>query len=292
MWLGTALFTLGLLCVAGCGDTGGPRKDDEGNMLPSEPVCDGTTRLRLRFFMPGQPARSLPGQGVQIENGHPSFALDGQCSYWIDAGWFNGEPDVDAKDLGWRTGPVDAELEADLNTLPLEHLDTLGDCKPNTIFDGSPLVISDGISGAGCVDSGPRHLAAWDMVRLRAVDLWARGSPMAGGLWLSAVPLRSGDTSKAYPWPVSEPLKSFMIPATAVAQVGLGRLVQDLTAAAELRALKAQYIQDRQATPGYFSDGQKMSDGTSEALVYARDQLPYEDEHGLLPLGIPPGIPQ
>jgi hypothetical protein len=227
--------------------------------------------------------------GVLVENGYPSFAVDGQCSYWTNAGWFNGEPNVDTKDLGWRSGQVDAELEADLNTLPLGHLDTLADCMPNTIFDGAPSVISDGISGAGCVASGPRHLAAFEMVSLRAPDLWERGSPMAAGLWLSAVAVNDGDTSRAYPWPAVEPLSSFIIPEdeSGLGLVGVSRLIGDLTVAAELRALKAQYIEDRKATPGFFFDGQKMSDGTTEALVYMRDQLPYEDEHGLLPLGIP-----
>jgi hypothetical protein len=207
----------------------------------------------------------------------------------MNAGWFNGEPNVDTKDLGWRSGQVDADLEADLNTLPLGHLDTLADCLPNTFFDKPLSIISDGISGAGCVDSGPRHLAAYEMVNARAADLWERGSHMTAGLWLSAVPFNDGDTSKAYPWPLMEPLSSFIIPEDELGfgLSGVSRLVEDVTAAAELRALKAEYIKDRQATPGYFYDGQKMADGTTEALVYMRDQLPYEDEHGLLPLGIP-----
>jgi hypothetical protein len=281
-----AILTL-VLAVSGCGNTAST-SHDRTDTAPAVHVCDGAQALRLRFFKPGVPSKELRGSGVRVENGYPSFAVDGKCSYWMNAGWFNGEMYVDSRDLGWRSGQVDADLEAELDTLPLGHLDTLADCMTNSVFDSAPWVISDESSGAGCVASGPRHLAAIQMVSSRAVDLWARATPLSGGLWLSAV-VANEATSKAYAWPVQEPLASFVIPddPSGSGLVGVSRLVEDAAVAAQLRALKAQYIEDRKAAPGLFLDGQKMSDGVTDAIVYMRDQLPYEDEHGLLPLDIP-----
>lgn len=225
---------------------------------------------------------------MRVENGWPSFAVDGQCNYWISPDWTNADPGVDARDLGWRVGRVDSGLEADLNTLPLKHLDSLGDCVASSTFDKAPATISDETSGASCVESGPRHRAAFDMVNSRSSELWAGGAALTSGLWLSAVPVSDGDTSKAYQWPGTEHLSLFVLPADSWSRRGVGRLVSDVGVAASLRALRASYVEDRKITPSKFFDGMKMTDGATEALVYMRDQLPYENEVGLLPFAGPP----
>jgi len=267
------------------GAGGGPV---EAGIQPSEPVCDGSARLRLRFFFATFLGRNYNASTVEVEQGAPSFAVDGECSYWIDAGWMTVPDGVDFRHLGWRTGKVAPELEAELNELPLGQLNTVADCVPTAIFDSPPRVISDDMSGGGCVESGPRLDAAWDIVASRAPELWARGTPATGrGVWVSAVEARS-DTSRAYAWPLTEPLASFVLPPELWSSVGVSRLVTEAEGASELRALLARYAEDKKATPGYFQGGNIMSDGVTYAVLYQRDALPYEDERGLWPFSGPP----
>jgi hypothetical protein len=92
-----------------------------------------------------------------------------------------------------------------------------------------------------------------------------------------------GDDSKAYAWPATEPLSTFLLSDNEVDSTGVSHAVTDLATAQALRALRDQYISDRHATPGFFYDGQKMNDAATTATVYMRDQLPYEDAQGLWP---------
>jgi hypothetical protein len=71
------------------------------------PLCDGSTNLTLRIFHGGQSSRGYLGSGVREENGHPSFAVDGQCRYFISGGWV---ADQQSRDLGWREGVVSNDL--------------------------------------------------------------------------------------------------------------------------------------------------------------------------------------
>jgi len=108
------------------------------------------------------------------------------------------------------------------------------------------------------------------------------------GIRVEAVSVNGGDDSKSYVWPSGMPLAALTLPDGGAADLpsasGVSTLVTDLERARALRALRAQYIAERTASPGLFYDGQKMMDeNDTSALVYMRDQLPYEDSDGLLP---------
>jgi hypothetical protein len=267
----------------GCSGGGGP------GVATSSLICDGTPALKLRLYVEPENMRELRGSIVRVENGFPSFMLDGACNYWMSGDW-NDSAEPLARDLGWRTGHVDADLQRQLEqTLPLEHLDELADCQSTVgLFDASALTISSATSHATCVRGGPRFERAWSLVEARGADLWSQGAPLDGGIRVEAVAFSSGDSSQAYPWPASQPLGALMLPDDVAPQddkqftSGVSTLISDPATAAQLRQLRDQYIADRHATPGFFFDGQKMDDHGTQATVYMRDQLPYEDAQGLL----------
>lgn len=269
-------------CLLACSTT-----KDEGGAATSthEPLCDGSLRLRLRFFGEPQIGAGAPDGGVRGENGVPSFFVDGKCQYWIGPDWFAGMGDI-ALDLGWRSAELPADIEADLNRLPLGHLDTLGGCVEQT-FDAPRLIISDA-SSWDCAGQGPDIEDAWKLVGGRAEQLWGAGVPLSGGIRVSGAPLHSGEQSKVYTWPLQTPLSDFVIAQAASLSYGVSHLITDEQAATQLRDLREQYIADRLASPFRVADGQVMSDGTTTAYVYFRDQLPYEDERGLLSFGAGP----
>jgi hypothetical protein len=252
----------------------------------SPSICDGTATLRLRVFVADQPGRELRGSVVRTENGVPSLAVDGACNYWVAPGW---TPDTENPDLGWRKGHLDVAQQKALDAvLPFDDLATLEDCGDGSaIFDASDMVIAGPSSRASCVVSGPRFHAAWSTVWNLSAELWNRASPMDGGMRVSAVLANSGDTSKVYPWPLGEPILGFLLSTDAQFSPGEGLAVTEPLGVGSLRALRAQYVSDRKATPGLFFDGQKMSDGTTTALVYMQDMLPYADDRGLLPFAAP-----
>lgn len=245
-------------------------------------ICDGEAALKLRVLVEPQPDRELRGSVVRVENGYQSFAIDGKCDYWMSPEWFD---DPLSRDLGWRRGHADADLERALEeAFPLAHLDTLQDCMPTpAFFDGSASAIHSATSSATCVQGGPRFDAAWSVIESRAADLWSQATPLDGGIRVAAVLPSSGDDSKAYAWPSAEPLLTFLVADDKAQAAGVSLTITDPATAQALRALRDQYISDRRAAPGLFYDGQKMNDPDTTALVYMRDQLPYEDAQGLWP---------
>lgn len=111
---------------------------------------------------------------------------------------------------------------------------------------------------------------------------------MDGGIRVEAVSVNGGDDSKSYVWPPGMPLAELILPDEGGADFrsssGVSTLITDSERAGALRALREQYVAERTASPGLFYDGQKMTDeNDTSALVYMRDQLPYEDSDGLLP---------
>ena len=292
-WL--ALGSIVTSCVSCSTDEGAtPSQPDGGNEGPlcvrsSEPLCDGISELRLRVFQAPPLARERRGSVVRIENGYPSFAIDGNCSYWMGGGWFSqpGEP----RDLDWRVGQLDEALQnAIQETIPLGCVPQLNDCAAwTTVFDASARIIADKHSALACVEGGPRFDSAWNLIVQRAVDLWQSATPIAEGVHISAIRVDEGDDSKTYMWPLSAPLAAFQLSDGLEYAVGASTLVTDVVEADALRALRREYLRDRAATPGLFFEGQKMSDGATTLLVYFRDALPYEDERGIWPFW-PPGL--
>jgi hypothetical protein len=129
---------------------------------------------------------------------------------------------------------------------------------------------------------------------LHAPDLWNEGAPLDQGIHVEVVLPNDGDNSKAYAWPSGAPLNALILPdgSSLTFTSGVSTLITDPGRAQPLRMLRDEYIADRRAAPGLFHDGQKMTDeNNTNALVYTRDQLPYEDDRGLLPFSDPADPP-
>lgn len=279
-------------CIA-CGGANHSAAPAEGGDAEAAPICDGSASLRLRIFIEPQNARELRGGIVRVENGYPSLMIDGSCGYWISGGWIE-EPL--SRDLGWRRGHLDAELESELRkVVPIGNLATLEDCKFSTAADVPTRSLRAATSRARCIEGGSRFEAAWSWVMLHAPDLWRQGVPLDEGIRVEAVSPNGGDHSESYVWPPGMPLAALILSdvesgADPALASGVSALVTDLVRARALRALRAQYIADRTASPGLFFDGQKMTDeDDTSATVFMRDQLPYEDNAGLLPFSDAPG---
>lgn len=282
--VGAAVVALAVGCAGSGGGTfSSPEKPMVDSATQQQPagLCDGSARMKLGFATLAQNDRELRGSIVRVENGFPSWVLDASCNYYMSGGW--AEPsDALARDRGVRRGKLErSRVEVLQRELPLGGLDALSDCSaaPGS-FDGNTRIISDGQSTASCAGSGAAFDAAWGWVQTRAVELWAAGAPMNEDVWLSAVAVNDGDDSQTFAWPAAEPLRTFLLPESAWFESGVSRRVSGLDAQ-KLRGLRDAYLSARTRSPSAFYDGQKMSDGTLGALVYLRDALPYEDEHGL-----------
>ena len=243
-------------------------------------LCDGTARVRLRYYLAGG-GLELDGSWVRIDNGFPSFMLDGTCQYWIGGGW-NDYADPLARDRGWRTGVASTELMTALDQVAWSALGELADCDPHPgLFDaGSRVIAADG--SIACASKGPKFDALWGIIETRGKQLWDAATPVTGDIHVAASQRGSTD-AKLYTWPIAEPIAKFLVtPFVNFEAASASQLVSNPTEAAKLRALLAQYIADIDAGAHVY-DGPRVSDGTTTATLYARDALPYEDEHGWLP---------
>lgn len=245
------------------------------------PLCDGSQGLTLRVFVSGNPGQEVLGSAVRVENGYPSFAVDGQCRYFISGGW---GVNAQGRDEGWRQGMVDAALRGKLERMAgMEDLRTLNDCGSSELIDSGPLVIANTRSSLRCTGSqGRRVTAVFD-----AVDpaLWAQGAPLDQALHITAWEGLGGRALEArYAWPNELALQDYFEADTNVffeEPVGNSRLVP-ATDAGPLRSLRERYLSDTRGMPSL--DGIPVRDGDLSAAVFVRDALPYEDERGLWPL--------
>jgi hypothetical protein len=250
-------------------------------------ICDGSRSLKLRIFVSSNPGSHLRGSAVRIEHGIPSFGLDGECTYYVNGGWVNEAMDMD---VGWRFGTLPNDVMEELDKgLDLSRLEDLQDCRPDHgLFDVDAWVVSSAESSAICVSPGPKLSKTLAIIESRALALWSGGQQMTGAIRVSAVS-SNDDSSIIYQWPLIEPLSDFVLEEDVPPNkykgfaIGVSRLVSDAGYADKLRRLREQYIADRTASPGWFTDGQVMSDDSTFAFVYMRDALPYEDDHGLWP---------
>jgi len=190
--------------------------------------------------------------------------------------------------LEWRTGRVSAELQAALQRLVADGLDTLADCSaPVGVFDAAARVMTDGKTTATCVTQGPRFDAAWSELESHAGEAWASGDRVPLGIRVVVVE-SNAITAEAYEWPLVEALAAFMIEPDQETMVGRSHLVTDAADVTALRNLRAEYVESEAITPSTNSDGQVVSDGVSpDQYLYTRDELPYEDAKGLLPFWPP-----
>ena len=131
-------------------------------------------------------------------------------------------------------------------------------------------------------------MAAWMTVQTIASKLWENGTPMDGALHVSAVGRHLFRPRPRRRLPTLGPLRcpsvAFVLDSGDLSKDGVSRLVEDPDAARQLRAMRDQYLADRTARPGLYSnwDGLIAADQSTTAIVYMRDAIPYEDAQGLL----------
>lgn len=260
-----------------------------GNVAPATavPLCNGTPRLTLRVFFAGHLGlgREVPGSAVRIENGFPSFAVDGQCRYFMSGGW---QEDRQARDQGWRQGVVSDEM----NRLLEDHAgveDLMGtyDCgNGQAALDASPVIVGNMRSSVICwsdVSDGVRELLT--VIRQNARELWSEGQPLDGDLRITVREEVGLEPPQRYPWPNGLELLDFFEPASNpdVQLPGKSKRVAAMDAE-PLRAIREQFLYDTEPGVLYTGNGIPVADGELFATMFMRDALPYEDESGLLPL--------
>jgi hypothetical protein len=267
-------------------DTGSGDADAD---VSREHLCDGVAHLRLWLLI--APAVEVRGSMVRVENGMPFVAIDGSCSYWISGGWTE---DALSSDRPIRTGKMtDADIASIEESVPLGNVAPLRDCPPppSNLFDYSIRVIRTAggdaqcFTGAPSLTAGTRFEAAWMTFQMMGDRMWNDGTPMTGALHVSAADASDAASAQSpYTWPINSPLASFILPGPDSMKIGVSYLVDDPTAASQLRALRDRYLADRTAQPGLYAnwDGLKATDQTNVGFVYMRDAMPYENAQGLL----------
>ena len=274
----SAALSLGAMAIAvgGCGAAEAPRV----------PLCDGSEGLTLRVFVAGPPGREGRGGAVRIENGFPSFAVDGQCRYYIGGGWGATLQDQ-GRDQGWREGVLDAELRESLEqTAGYEDLQEINDCGANDVDDTSHLIVANSRSSLRCSgEQGKRVTAIFQLVEGHARKLRETGHPREGAMHVVA-----GSSEyfpgpyPVYPWPTGLILRDYFNDEATNSDfaIGYSKLASG-TDASQLRSAREAYLID--TAPGtsvaYYGSGIPMTDGELDAQVFLRDALPYENARGL-----------
>jgi hypothetical protein len=275
--LSIAMATVAALAGVGCGSDAEP--------LPTVPLCDGSNELTLRIFH-GPGGMDFYGSEVRRESGVPSFAVDGQCQYFVSGGWNNQRQGVD---LGWRQGTLDGEL---LRTLEreagAEDLASVYACSGGGALDAGDMVVANSRSTLRCNGGNESLLELFERIRLRARELWEQGQALDGDLHITLVEAYGGEPPQWYSWPSELAFDEYWRPAqTPSAQLEPRSQRVPAADAASLRALRERYLRDtRETQPGtlYAGGGLPIADGETLAVMYMRDALPYEDERGRLPL--------
>jgi hypothetical protein len=268
---------LSLRAGIGCGSDGDAP-------AATAPLCDGSAHLTLRIFFAGQPARDVFGSAVRIENGFPSFAVNGQCQYFMSGGWME---DKQARDYGWRQGIVSDELRGALEAKAgAEDLTTAYDCNGPLAADASPAIVANARSTVICPDGSQAMRETMAAIRQPARELWAEGHPLDGDLRITVREASGLEPPRRYRWPSGLALRDYFEPdsSTLVFEpVGRSKKVAAVDAA-PLRAIREEYLSDTRAGVLYTGEGIPITDGEMSATLFMRDALPYEDERGILPL--------
>jgi hypothetical protein len=268
-----AMATVLSLTGAGCGS------DDEAPA--TVPLCDESDELTLRIFV-GAGGMDYYGSEVRRENGSPSFAVDGQCRYFVSGGWNNQRQ---GSDLGWRQGTVDDELRRTLESeVGAEDLASVYECFPAGPVDAGPMVVANARSSLECGGAGEDLLAVFARMGPRARDLWEQGQPLDGDLHITLVEASGGEPPRRYSWPSELAFEQYWEPAQRLS--GQQPRSQRVAAAeaAPLRALREQFLRDTQPGVLYTAGGIPIVAGNQQATMFMRDALLYEDERGRLPL--------
>lgn len=287
--------TCAVLCAVtqiGCADVAVSTDEMEQSSLREDSsvdrkkLCDGVAELKLRIFYAPQNEREPRGSVVRVENGAPSFGVDGQCHYFMSGGWDQAS---DVHNSPWREGQLDDETAHAMEAaMPLTDLSSIADCQSMAgFFDISPLVITTASSHAACVAPGHRFEAASDAFYSRIAALWENAEPMKGALWISATEGGPASPTPRYDWPLDEPLTSYFIglPQPGMSsdfKSGEGHAITDPDDVEKLRALRKMFLDDQAAMTTAREHAPIVRDGKREGFLYLRDALPYEDDHGLL----------
>jgi hypothetical protein len=251
-----------------------------GSDAPAVPLCDGSAGLTLRVFSEG--GGPYLGPAVREENGNPSFAVDGQCQYFISGNW--SESGAPSNDYGWRQGSVDKDFRRTLERMiGVEDLSTINDCNAySTLFDAPSLVVANARSSLICPAQWGRKVSAvFEAIEHSSRRLWLDGQPLDQDLHVVVWEADYRNDLPTYSWPSVLSLRDYVVPAFD------SSASKRVTAAdAEpLRQLREKYLRDiRELAAHHDGGGIQVSDGEIYARLFMRDALPYENETGRWPV--------
>jgi hypothetical protein len=225
------------------------------------------------------------GSAVRLENGHPSFVVDGQCQYFMSGGWLEQRQ---SRDLGWRQGIVPDDLRRALEAKAgAEDLTSAYGCSGSGGLDAPSVIVANARSSVICPGDGigPVHELI-TVMRQRARELWAAGQPLDGDLHVNTREVTGLEPEQWWPWPNELVLRDYLEPGSVAAlehPEGRRRRVPAADAA-HLRAVREQYLRDTEPGIAYLAAGIPVTDGELSAALFLRDAVPGEDERGILPL--------
>jgi hypothetical protein len=272
------IVTVSLLAGAGC-------SSEADDPPPAVPLCDGSTHMTLRVFYEGG-GQDYLGGAVRLENGHPSFVVDGQCQYFMSGGWLEQRQ---SRDVGWRQGIVPDDLRRALeDSAGMEDLTSAFGCSGAGGLDAPSVIVANTRSSVVCPGDGIGPVReAIAVIRQRARDLWAAGRPLDGDLHVNVREVTGLEPERRWPWPSELVLRDYLEPDSLVSALehpeGQRRRVAALDAI-QLRVVREQYLRDTEAGISYQAAGIPVTDGELSAALFMRDALPHEDERGILPL--------
>ena len=272
------IATVSLLAVASC-------SSDADAPAAMVPLCDGSSAMTLRIFYAGQSGREVLGSAVRIENGFPSFVVDGKCNYFMAGGWLE---DQQARDYGWRQGTLSDDLRRTLEAKAgAEDLPSAYACSGSGALDAPPAIVANARSSVICSsDANESVREIMSVIRQGARELWAAGQPLAGDLRVTIREASGAEPPQRYPWPSGLALSDYFEPdSSSLYFEPEGRSKRVAAAdAVPLHALREQYLRDTRPGVLYIGEGIPITHGETSATMFMRDAVPYEDERGLLPL--------
>lgn len=260
----------------------------------SRRLCDGSDGLTLGYRVDAGGMVDT-GSYVQYELGATGVFVDGHCQYWI----INPSTPTYQERSRWRavhTGTLSAaqeqQLSADVGYDQWPQL--YGDRSGSGIPDASSVVVFDRAGsfscGALCKPATQAvsqtiavHIDAW------VDELYTQGAPVATPMRVRAAQLSTSKDGYAksavfLPWALATSLSSVALGSGDEFHGDAPQITDpgDLT---ELRKLRDQMLTyNNPFSTGLLNVYLEQETPFARALVFFRDTIPLENEHGLIPV--------
>jgi hypothetical protein len=233
-------------------------------------VCDGSTEIRLAmgYGGGGQPS---PYTSVLSELGYDFLYVDGGCHYWAHQPLSVGD-----EYYLWRPyheGVLTAADEQRLHDAVSYDNSPAGACVPRpAVFDAGGAFLWDGREFRSCADD------VFDASEPLRAELYDAATAVTGAMRIQIGKDSYPEAPVIYDWPLAAPIDQFVI------EYGETRSfrIDDVVAATALRALRAQAVEESEASSRAFLGviSVRSSQRNESYFMALRDELPFVDAEG------------